>query len=283
MSDNDRLPLFDHFILIDGSENNVVFFSFWDVFANFGIFCIRKKGGSKMENYYIRDNAFPILKKDMKLIKNGKEHAKFYRYQDLMVKLYHEKEGAGILSKEQIQYLEDLSTNRILLPISYVTDESQTEEGYTIPFVSKKEEQRSLFQTPVADLWEELALVKEDIERMNDAHVLLDCLEEDRAIFNGKLYVKSPDYYQIIASNDSLFSRVPVLNYARINQFLRTLVLYRYFQESGDYRTYASLFKYWEEKKVDSPYSYLGDFLKAEVTTSTMEEYISEKKKTLKR
>lgn len=145
--------------------------------------------------------------KDIKL--TGKQWTKIgtgvngdvYKYHNMALKIF-KKEKDTPIDVYTAEYLSNISTDRILLPINLLFYNNSF-RGYTYKLVSKKGSGQRMIMLPKTDLIQDIRILERDLERLSNKQVLLDGIEPANTIFNGNLYITDPTSYTVLEGTDT--------------------------------------------------------------------------------
>ena len=138
--------------------------------------------GHKLEGKDIK-----LTKKNLKKIGTGVT-GDVYKYKNSALKIF-KKEKDTPIDYYTADYLTGISTNRILLPRNLLFYNNAF-KGYTYKLVSKKGTGNRMIMLPTDELIEDVSIIEKDIEVLSNKQVLLNGIEPDNTIFNGRLYCK---------------------------------------------------------------------------------------------
>ena len=145
--------------------------------------------------YKLDDKDITLTRKNLKKIGTGKT-GDVYKYKNSALKVF-KKEKDTPIDTYTADYLTSLSTNRILLPQKLLFYNNAF-KGYTYKLVSKKGTGNRMIMLPIDELVENVSIIEKDIETLSNKQVLLNGIEPDNTIFNGRLYLTDPTGYTIL-------------------------------------------------------------------------------------
>lgn len=147
-----------------------------------------------------------------------------YKYLKSVIKLYKEDYQLSHLTLEELNFLKTIITQRILLPTGTIWNSNHELSGYEMPLI---EGQRSLEHDGISAFFEELEILKQDLELLCSSLVILRDINLSNTIYNGHLYLVDPGNY-LIGKIDKIIS------HANITDPIIAEKLYRILEE-GNY------------------------------------------------
>lgn len=150
--------------------------------------------GYRIENKTLSTNEIRHLSK----IAQGK-NGDIYRYRNDALKIF--KDGQPPIDEKTARYLQDITTNRILLPKKLLFYNAAF-RGYTLKLITKKGISRKIVNTGRDELLFGLEAIEEDAEVLSRKRVLLNGISPKNTIFNGELYLSDPSKYTIFQTAD---------------------------------------------------------------------------------
>ena len=145
--------------------------------------------------YKLDDKDIKLTGKNLKKIGTGKT-GDVYKYKNSALKIF-KKEKDTPIDYYTADYLTGISTNRILLPRNLLFYNNAF-KGYTYKLVSKKGTGNRMIMLPTDELIEDVSIIEKDIEVLSNKQVLLNGIEPDNTIFNGRLYLTDPTGYTML-------------------------------------------------------------------------------------
>ena len=145
--------------------------------------------------YKLDEKDIKLTKKNLKKIGTGKT-GDVYKYKNSALKVF-KKEKDTPIDPYTADYLTGISTNRILLPQKLLFYNNAF-KGYTYKLVSKKGTGNRMIMLPADELVENVSIIEKDIETLSNKQVLLNGIEPDNTIFNGRLYLTDPTGYTML-------------------------------------------------------------------------------------
>lgn len=145
--------------------------------------------------YKLDEKDIKLTKKNLKKIGTGKT-GDVYKYKNSALKVF-KKENDTPIDPYTADYLTSISTNRILLPQKLLFYNNAF-KGYTYKLVSKKGTGNRMIMLPADELVENVSIIEKDIETLSNKQVLLNGIEPDNTIFNGRLYLTDPTGYTML-------------------------------------------------------------------------------------
>lgn len=126
------------------------------------------------------------------LVSNQGGEYKVYKHNGLAIKVL--RYAKGNLSKDDINYLRQIDTKRILMPNGTLTSEDGTYVGYTMPLIT---DAKNFQAEKMSKIFSELEIIEQDINKLSKKLVMMYDLRLINSIFNGELYVIDPGHFAI--------------------------------------------------------------------------------------
>ena len=117
-----------------------------------------------------------------------------YRYDDFVVKIYKDNYKLTHLSIEELKIFKSILTKRILLPSDFLLNNNDELIGYMMPYIDGE---KNLLYDSVSNLFNELAVLKEDLDSLSSNLIILKDINTENTIYNGNLYLIDPGNYAI--------------------------------------------------------------------------------------
>ena len=117
-----------------------------------------------------------------------------YKYGDRVVKLFKKDYCFSHLSVDEVKFLRQINTERILLPMDAVLDDKNSMIGYQMPLMTDEKDIKDEKMNHVLD---EMRFLKKDIEILSLCRIGLIDLSVSNTIYNGKVYLIDPGNYTI--------------------------------------------------------------------------------------
>lgn len=130
----------------------------------------------------------------LKLLSNKGSEFFVYKYGKSVVKLYKDNYKLSHLSPEEMSFLSNLSTERILLPSNKLLDKNGSMIGYQMPLILGE---KDLLMDIMQSFFEELYVLQDDIDLLCEYFVILRDINPDNTIYNGSLFLIDPGNYLI--------------------------------------------------------------------------------------
>ena len=146
-----------------------------------------------MEEIHMQNGSLLDINKLLFLTNKGSEF-NVYKYSDLVVKIYKANYKFSHLSLEEFRILKNILTQRILLPTDFLFNNSDELIGYMMPYIAGK---KSLLPDLVSNLFNELEILKEDLDLLSSNLVILRDINVKNTIYNGHLYLIDSGNYMI--------------------------------------------------------------------------------------
>lgn len=258
----------------------------------------------------VNDNLVDMI--DISHVSSSGGEVEVFRYNDLAIKLFKDialKERRH-LKENEIDFLSNIKTKRILLPIgkimkvepsiedfSYddIIDLSKKDThkylalirtllasdselvGYTEKFIDGS---KNIFDIKVDTLLNELEIISDDVKILSDNLVILSDLHKGNAIYNGSLYLIDPGNYMI-----SDVSKIIPFMLNELSCLQKQLLIedwnidaINFFVEEYLFKNYFYLLKFLKKIKTERKIKYYQDVLSI---VFDREETLSDNIKTL--
>lgn len=193
-----------------------------------------------------------------------------YRYFDSVIKIYKKDYKLSHLSLEELNSLKRIPTQRILLPSGMLWDNNGELIGYEMPYIAGE---KSIEYDKVYAFFEELEVVKQDLDLLCVKSVILRDINLFNTIYNGNLYLIDPGSYLIGELNKIIFhlnldlltpeERQKLLiewNYNKINALIDMLLFSR--NPSIDPFLYRQIIQFFMRVKEENNLTYNLEALK---------------------
>lgn len=176
-----------------------------------------------MEQLFNEDRT-PLDISKMELLSVEGSEFTVYKYLKSVIKLYKKDYQLSHLTLEELNFLKTIITQRILLPTGTIWNSNHELSGYEMPLI---EGQRSLEHDGISAFFEELEILKQDLELLCSSLVILRDINLSNTIYNGHLYLVDPGNY-LIGKIDKIIA------HANITDPIIAEKLYRILEE-GNY------------------------------------------------
>ena len=117
-----------------------------------------------------------------------------YKYDTLALKIYKDNYKLSHLSLEELKIFKSILTKRILLPSDFLLNNNDELIGYMMPYIDGE---KNLLYDSVSNLFNELAVLKEDLDSLSSNLIILRDINTENTIYNGNLYLIDPGNYAI--------------------------------------------------------------------------------------
>lgn len=154
-----------------------------------------------MEEIHMENGSLLDINKLLFLTNKGSEFS-VYKYSDLVVKIYKANYKLSHLSLEEFRILKNILTHRILLPTDFLFNNSDELIGYMMPYIAGK---KSLLPDLVSNLFNELEILKEDLDLLSSNLIILRDINVENTIYNGHLYLIDSGNYMINQLEEIIF------------------------------------------------------------------------------
>ena len=169
--------------------------------------------------YRLDDKDIKLTGKQLTKVGTG-VNGDVYRYRNMALKIFKKDKDTPI-DKETAEYLSNISTDRILLPINLLFY-NNTFKGYTYKLVSKKGMGNRMIMLPKTDLVQDIRILERDVKTLSNKQVLLSGVEPSNTIFNSNLYLTDPTGYRVLDGCDS--QELEKLNKYQLHLLLISLI-----------------------------------------------------------
>ena len=150
----------------------------------------------------LNENGYPLDMSKLKLLSTRGSEFIVYRYFDSVIKIYKKDYQLSHLSLEELNTLKRISTQRILLPSGILWNNNGELIGYEMPYLFGE---KSLEYDSVHAFFEELEMLKQDLDLLCSKSIILRDINLSNTIYNGKLYLIDPGNYLIGELNKIIF------------------------------------------------------------------------------
>lgn len=167
---------------------------------------------------------------NLNLLSNIGSEVVVYNDSDTVYKIYKEDYKLEHKDPEDIKFLSDIVTKRILMPKGLIVKDNQV-IGYTMQYISGK---KNILDITIEELLKELEIIEEDIEILSNCKVRLIDINRNNCVFNGCLYLVDPGNYYINDLSDLYnylfdlgYSNLDIIrqwNYDKVNKLLHELL-----------------------------------------------------------
>lgn len=182
-----------------------------------------------MEQLFYEDGSLLDMNKIEFLSDRGSEYIVF-KYLDSVIKIYREDYQFNHLSLKELNFLKNILTRRILLPKKTLWNEKHELTGYEMPYIKGK---RNIEYDNLYSFFEELELLKQDVDLLSDNFIVLRDINLSNTIYNGHIYVIDPGSY-LIDELDQIIFRTNITD-STLKEKLYKIA------EEGDYSKVKSL------------------------------------------
>lgn len=125
-----------------------------------------------------------------------------YKYLDSVIKIYKKDYQLSHLSLEELNILKSIPTQRILFPTGILLNSNYELIGYKMPFISGR---RSVECDSVHNFFEELEVLKQDLDLLCRNSIILRDINLSNTIYNGHIYLIDPGNYLIDGLDKIIF------------------------------------------------------------------------------
>lgn len=146
-----------------------------------------------MEQIFNEDRSPLDMTKIKSLSDRGSEFI-VYKYLDSVIKIYKNDYQLSHLSLEQLNILKNILTQRILLPTGTLWNSNHELIGYKMPFI---EGERSIERDSLCTFFEELEVLKQDLDLLCSNSIILRDINLSNTIYNGHIYLIDPGNYLV--------------------------------------------------------------------------------------
>lgn len=147
--------------------------------------------------YYIINNKVKDLNlNDLEYLGEGCE-SHVYKYGDRALKIYKSDCTKKRITDIECNYMKEIKTQRILLPIGVISNLDGDTLGITTSYIDGEKDKEELLEVPTFKLIREMKLLTRDAEDLGSRHISIDDITVDNTIFNGSLYVVDPGSFRV--------------------------------------------------------------------------------------
>jgi len=207
--------------------------------------------------------------------------AKVYKKKDMAYKRYRLFSECSRLSLDDVSYLKNIPTRRILLPQETLYNIFGHFKGYTTKYIENLGLVHYM-HLPTECIFNDFSILKDDCRILGEKHIrVADLIPKDREIYNHSfhngLYFVDPGRFYQVANEDIAF--IEDKNKEMIDNF----IYYRIFSVFADevigrYRyDFSKLYSF--RKIIDDNPGQFMDFLMADIQEDTLGEYVKKKVK----
>ena len=132
--------------------------------------------------------------KDLELISDKGSECIVYRYKNTVIKLFRKDYEFSNFSLDDIDYVKDIKTRRILFPTNAIIDKDNNVVGYQMPYVKGV---KDIQKEPMHKILKELLIIQFDLLLLEKLNIGLLDINPSNSIYNGKLYLIDPGNYLI--------------------------------------------------------------------------------------
>ena len=179
--------------VIENSNNEFKFFYVEKYVIIISNLYEQMEGNEYMENIHRYNGSSLDTSKLIFLNDKGSEF-NVYRYDDFVVKIYKDNYKLTHLSLEELKIFKSILTKRILLPSDFLLNNNDELIGYMMPYIDGE---KNLLYDSVSNLFNELAVLKEDLDSLSSNLIILKDINIENTIYNGNLYLIDPGNYAI--------------------------------------------------------------------------------------
>lgn len=207
--------------------------------------------------YKLDDKDITLTRKNLKKIGTGKT-GDVYKYKNMALKMF-KKEQEPPIDYGTASYLTGISTNRILLP-QKILFYNTAYRGIAYKLVSKKGMGNRMIMLPADELIENSSIIEKDIEALSRKQVLLNGIEPNNTIFNGKLYFTDPTSYSVLDTTST--EELERLNKYQFHLLFTTLIIQELGRNNFQKKTITEIKELLEMKDLsDDTSEYLKELL----------------------
>ena len=209
---------------------------------------------------------------NLEFLSNIGQECRVFKYNNDVIKIFKKDYKLEHISKKTIEYLKEIETKRILMPIGFIKDQDNNLIGYKMKYVSGN---RIVDKDYVENFFRELTIIRGDIETLSDKGVRLLDINKSNTIYNGGLYIVDPGNYEIDKNipNENIKS----WNYNKINMLVDELLFSRKYNPY----IFRQIVQFFMKEKQKKGIIYNLDILKQYIDPSlkiqnAIEEFVSE-------
>lgn len=220
--------------------------------------------------YDDEDNLIDI--NNLKILSDIGQECKVFKYNDDVIKIFKKDYKLEHISRKTIEYLKQIKTKRILMPTGAIKDADDNLIGYKMKYVHGN---KSIDEDYVENLFNELTIIKDDIETLSDKGVRLLDINKNNTIYNGGLYMIDSGNYRI--GENMLNENIKVWNYNKVNRLVDSLI----FSQKYNPYMFRQIVQFFMKEKQKKNIIYNLDILKQYLDSSlkiqkAIEKFVSE-------
>ena len=190
--------------------------------------------------FYINKKKYNLTDEELQksFISSGYE-SQVYKFGNLVFKIYKEICLKYRLNEENVKYLSNIPTKRILLPKDVIYDENYEFYGYTMKYI-KPDEKEDIKDLKLDTLKKELSIIKKDLLILKDNNVFIDDISDSNFIFNKGFYFIDSGSYEVNKKRSKEY--IEIINREIMNDFIIKNILFRNYNIT--YEQKRKLFEY---------------------------------------
>ncbi len=140
------------------------------------------------------EDGYQVDLSKVELISDKGSEFMVYKYIDSVIKLYKKDYKLSHLSLEELNFFKNILTQRILFPTGTLWNENHNLIGYRMSLITGE---KSIEPDSVFSLFEELAIIKQDLDLLCSKSIILRDINLSNTIYNGHIFLIDPGNYLI--------------------------------------------------------------------------------------
>lgn len=155
---------------------------------------------------------------DYMYIDEGNE-SEVFRYGDSVLKIYKDYCAKERLGEDDVIYLSNIPTKRILMPREVIRNADTMEFiGYSMPFIYKYPKD-VLMKIKMNHFLDELDVIHSDLELLAEHHVDVEDIHIDNVLYNESFFIGDPGSFEI--QRDTPAGKIYRNNVYTFNRFVK--------------------------------------------------------------
>ena len=156
--------------------------------------------------------------KDLEVLSDKGSECVVYKYKNSVIKIFKKDYEFSNFTLEDINYVHNIKTRRILFPTSAILDKDGKMVGYQMPLIKGT---KDIQKEPMHKILKELLILQFDMMLLERLNIGLMDVNPSNSIYNGKLYLIDPGNY-LINDMSTIKRQLDPLNTCNNNQKLLT-------------------------------------------------------------
>lgn len=153
---------------------------------------------------------------NLELLSDKGSECVVYKYNNKAIKIFRKEYIFSHLTIEEIYYLSQIPTKRILFPIGSVLDNNHKVAGYTMHLIT---DEKNIQKESMKRIFYEMQIIQKDLNLLSKHNICLFDIGQSNCIYNGKLFLIDPGNY-IINNMSNIKKQLDPLNLCSDNKLL---------------------------------------------------------------